>query len=204
MGNKAQLSVLLISGFMIQSCGGYKAADDEDLEPREGEIVGVLVNERGKASPDSIIELYRQDGETPIVKYEGIDSDGRFGVFPPEDGVYSIVGSMGDLDKVIVQGIVFKAGEGMNIGTIQTAKVGGLAVRVRVSEGHTPDGVTFNLLGYEGSATTIEEGAGLIESGIPAGTYSVKFSKPGLETQVVKDVAIQSGEPTVLQDVLLQ
>ncbi|WP_141732741.1 hypothetical protein [Oligoflexus tunisiensis] len=204
MGNQALLLFLLMMGLTVQSCGGYKAADDEDLEPREGEIVGVLVNENGKANPDSTIELYREDGETPLAKNTGIDSDGRFGVFPPEDGVYSIVGSMGDLDKVIVQGIVFKAGEGMNIGTIQTKKVGGLAVRVRVPEGHTPDGVAFNLIGYEASGTTIEEGAGLIESGIPAGLYSAKFSKDGLETLVVEDIEIQSGEPTVLDDVVLQ
>jgi hypothetical protein len=199
------LSSLLIAWVCtVQACGGYKAADDEDLEPREGEIVGVLVNENGKANPDSTIELYREDGETPLTQYTGIDSDGRFGVFPPEDGIYSIVGSMGNLDKVIVQGIAFQSGQGMNIGTIQTQKVGGLAVRVKVPEGHTPDGVNFTLMGYEASGTTIEEGAGLIEEGIPAGRYSVKFSKTGLQTLIVEDLDIQSGEPTVLPDVTLK
>lgn len=201
MGKKVLLILLVMMGATVQGCGGYNAADDEDLEPREGEIVGVLVNSNGKANPDSTIELYREDGETPLTKYTGIDSDGRFGVFPPEDGVYSIVGSMGNLDKVIVQGISFTAGEGMNIGTIQTEKVGGLALRVIVPDGHSPDGVSFNLIGYEASGTTIEEGAGLIESGIPAGIYSVKFVKTGLQTLVVKPVEIQSGEPTVLQAV---
>lgn len=195
-----RLSLLL--AFTLQGCG-YKAADADDLEPRDGEIVGVLVGGNGKANPDSTIELYREDGETPLTQYTGIDSDGRFGVFPPEDGIYSIVGSMGNLDKVIVQGISFTSNQGLNIGTIQTEKVGGLAVRVLVPAGHTPDGVTFQVLGYQGSGTTIEEGAGLIEEGIPAGTYKVKFSKEGLQTQSISGVEIQSGEPTVLPSVTL-
>lgn len=203
MANPLLPFLIFLLAFTVQSCGGYKAADAEDVEPREGEIVGVLVNSNGKANPDSTIELYREDGETPLTKYTGIDSDGRFGAFPPESGVYSIVGSMGNLDKVIVQGIVFTSGQGMNIGTIQTEKVGGLAVRVNVPSGHTPDGVVFQVMGYEASGTTIEEGAGLIEEGIPAGVYKVKFSKTGLQTLIVDQVEIQSGEPTVLPAVSL-
>lgn len=202
MVNASMLSIMLLLTFNMQSCG-YKAADADDLEAREGEIVGVLVGSDGKSDPNSTIELYRTDGETPLTKYTGIDSDGRFGVFPPEDGSYSIVGSIGSLDKVIVQGISFTVADGLNIGTIQTSKVGGLAVRVIVPDGHTPDGVNFQILGYEASGTTIAEGAGLIEEGIPAGLYQVKFSKPGLQTQVIKDVEIQSGEPTVLPAVTL-
>ncbi len=201
MAGRFLLSGMLLA-FTGQGCG-YKAADADDLEAREGEIVGVLLGSNGKANPDSTIELYRADGETPLTRYAGIDSDGRFGVYPPDDGIYSIVGSIGTLDKVIVQGIAFTVAEGLNIGTIQTAKVGGLAVRVIVPDGHSPDGVAFQVLGYEASGTTVAEGAGLIEEGIPAGTYQVKFSKLGLETQIVKDVAIQSGEPTVLPDVTL-
>jgi hypothetical protein len=197
-----KLSFLLLLTFCIQSCG-YKAADADDLEPREGEIVGVLVDANGKSDPESTIELYRADGETALTRYTGIDSDGRFGVFPPDDGVYSLVGAIGSLDKVIIQGIVFKVGDRFNLGTIQTGKVGGLAVRVIVPEGHTPDGVSFQILGYEASSLTIAEGAGLIEDGIPAGTYQVKFSKAGLQTQIIKDVEIQSGEPTVLPNVTL-
>ena len=52
----------------MQSCG-YKAADADDLEPREGEIVGVLVDSNGKSDPDSRIELYRADDEAPLTKY---------------------------------------------------------------------------------------------------------------------------------------
>lgn len=202
MGPTHKLSFLLILTFFMPGCG-YKAADADDLEPREGEIVGVLVDANGKSDPDSTIELYRADGETALTKYTGIDSDGRFGVFPPDDGFYSVVGSIGSLDKVIVQGIAFKVGDRFNLGTIRTAKVGGLAVRVIVPDGHTPDGVSFHLLGYEASGLTIAEGAGLIEDGIPAGTYQVKFSKAGLQTHIVKDVEIRSGEPTVLPDVTL-
>lgn len=195
-----RLSLLL--AFTMQGCG-YKAADADDLEPRDGEIVGVLVGGNGKANPDSTIELYREDGETPLTKYTGIDSDGRFGAFPPDDGIYSIVGSIGDLDKVIVQGISFTSNQGLNIGTIQTGKVGGLAVRVLVPAGHTLDGVGFQVLGYEASGTTIEEGAGLIQEGIPAGAYKVKFSKKGLQAHIISNVEIQSGEPTVLPSVTL-
>lgn len=197
-----KLSFLLLLTFCMQNCG-YKAADADDLEPREGEIVGVLVDSSGKSDPNSTIELYRADGETPLTKYTGIDSDGRFGVFPPDDGLYNVVGSIGSLDKVIVQGIDFKVADRFNLGTLQTEKVGGLAVRVLVPEGHTPDGVSFQILGYQASGLTIAEGAGLIEDGIPAGTYQVKFSKTGLQTQIVKDVEIRSGEPTVLPDVTL-
>jgi hypothetical protein len=196
------LLLMLLVAFTNQSCG-YKPADEDDLQPREGEIVGILVGSNGKANPDATIELYRADGETPLTQYTGIDSDGRFGVFPPEDGVYSIVGSIGTLDKVIVQGIAFTAGEGLNIGTIQTAKVGGLAVRVNVPAGHTPDGVVFHVMGYAASGTTVQEGAGLIEEGIPAGVFKVKFSKSGLQTLTVDQVEIQSGEPTVLPAVTL-
>lgn len=197
-----RLTFLLLLTFYMQSCG-YKAADADDLEPREGEVVGILIGSNGKSDPNSTIELYRADGETPLTKYTGIDSDGRFGVFPPDDGLYSVVGSIGSLDKVIVQGIPFTVAGRFNLGTIQTAKVGGLAVRVIVPDGHTPDGVSFQILGYEASGLTIAEGAGLIEEGIPAGTYQVKFSKAGLQTQIIKDVEIRSGEPTVLPDVTL-
>ncbi len=145
MAGRFLLSGMLLA-FTGQGCG-YKAADADDLEAREGEIVGVLLGSNGKANPDSTIELYRVDGETPLTSYTGIDSDGRFGVYPPDDGIYSIVGSIGTLDKVIVQGIAFTVAEGLNIGTIQTAKVGGLAVRVIVPDGHSPDGVAFQVLG---------------------------------------------------------
>jgi len=199
---QALLLLVLIASAALQSCG-YNAADAEDLQPRDGEIVGVLIKANGKADPNSTIELYLESGESPLSKYTGIDSDGRFGVFPPEDGIYSIVGSIGDLDKVIVQGIEFTNGPGINIGTVQTQTVGGLALRVIVPEGHSPDGVSFSLLGYESSGVTVEEGAGLIEAGIPAGIYSVKFSKAGLQTLVVKQVEIKPGEPTLLPDVSL-
>jgi hypothetical protein len=53
-----KLSFLLLLTFYMQCCG-YKAADADDLEPREGEIVGVLVDSNGKSDPNSTIELYR-------------------------------------------------------------------------------------------------------------------------------------------------
>jgi hypothetical protein len=74
---------------------------------------------------------------------------------------------------------------------------------VEVPAGHTPDGVVFQVMGYAASGTTVQEGAGLIEEGIPAGVFKVKFSKPGLQTLTVDQVEIQSGEPTVLPAVTL-
>ena len=202
MANFSLFLALILIHVLAQSCG-YKAAPSDELVAREGEIVGVLIKSNGKADPSSTIELFQKDGESVLSSVSGIDSDGRFGIFPPETGSYNLVGSVGDLDKVIVQNIEFVGGVGMNIGTIQTALVGGLAVKVKVPAGYSPVGVSFNLLGYAASGTTVEEGAGLIKTGIPAGTYTVKFSQTGLQTQLVSGVEIVSGEPTVLPDVSL-
>ena len=184
-------------------CGGYKAADDEDIVARSGEIVGVLVNDKGKSQPDSTIQLFSTSGTEAIVSVTGIDSDGRFGIFPADSGVYNVVGIMGDLDKAIAQNLTFNAGDAMNIGTMQTKKVAGLTVYVKTPEAISPEGILVEVLGYSASAVTVTEGLGAIATGIPAGTYSVRFSKSGLTTQVVDNVVLAAGEVTVLENVTM-
>src|SRR5690606_28934419 len=96
----------------LLSCG-YKAADSDDLTPRGGEIVGVLVDANDKSHPDAWIELYEVAATEPLFKQQGMNSDGSFGVFPPETGVYNIIGSFGEpetsLDKAIIQNVSFTA-----------------------------------------------------------------------------------------------
>ncbi|MFW7378607.1 MAG: hypothetical protein ACOH5I_07370 [Oligoflexus sp.] len=185
----------------LTACGGYDAADESDLEPRPGEIVGVLVDERGKAHPDASIELYAEDATEVLTVVEGMDSDGRFGVFPPDTGNYSIVGVIGDTQKVIVQGVAFTSGAGQNIGKIATTEVAVLSVQVTTPEEFSSEGVKFQVLGYSASGTTIQEGFGIIESGIPAGKYKLRFSKEGLSDLLIENLELESGKITLLEDV---
>lgn len=194
--------VVLLLGVLL-GCGGYDAADESDIEPRAGEIVGVLVDNRGKAHPDASIELYAADATEALTVVEGMDSDGRFGVFPPDTGMYNIVGVISDTQKVILQGVEFTTGVGQNIGKLTSADVAGLSVQVSTPEDISAEGVRFELLGYGANGMTIQEGYGIIESGIPAGTYSVRFSKEGLEDHLVEDLELESGVITLLKDVTL-
>ncbi len=188
---------------MTYGCGGYKAADADDLEPRPGEIVGVLVNGDGKATPDATIQLFAFNGISALSQSTGIDSDGRFGVFPPESGTYNIVGSIGDLDKGVAQNIQFEAGGALNIGTVKTQRVAGLTVQVNTPEGVSPEGVLVEVLGFAAQTTTIAEGAGVFTVGIPAGTWSLRFSRSDLATVVQADVTFAAEEVKILNDIEL-
>lgn len=180
----------------VSACGGYKAADPDDLAPRAGEIVGVLVDDRGKASPDATIQLFAEDGEEAISSNQGMDSDGRFGVFPPDSGTYSIVGSFGEPKTstmmVIAQGIVFTAGQGMNIGKLTASKPGLVSAKVSVPQGVSKKDVVLSVLGFEASASSIAEGIAAITLPIPAGTYTLKLSRSDLKTKLVPNVTVAS------------
>jgi hypothetical protein len=188
----------------LQACGGYQAADEDDLEPRAGEIVGILVDANGKAHPDASVELYASDATSALQRNEGMDSDGRFGVFPPSSGTYSVVGILGETDKVIMQNIEFVAGEGLSIGRIATQKVAGLSFRVVNSENAGIEDVNVELLGYQASTKTQVEGAGLFETGIPAGTYKLRLSMDGLETKTVENIRLEPETVTVLENIMLE
>jgi hypothetical protein len=166
-----------------------------------------LVDDRGKAHPDAWIELFKVDGTESLQSNEGMDSDGRFGVFPPETGLYNIVGSFGEpersTNKAIIQNVSFTAGEAKNIGKIAGQKVALLTVHVETPEGVDPDGVKVEVLGYAASTTTVQEGVGAILIGIPAGTYDVRFSKDGLATAVIEDVSLAAGEAKVLDKIVM-
>ncbi len=191
---------------LATACGGYKAADPDDLDPREGEIVGVLVDKDGKAHPDAWIELYDVTATTPVFKAQGMDSDGRFGVFPPSDGTYNLVGSFGEpeksTEKAIVQNVSFTAGGEKNIGQMKGQSIAVLAAKVSVPEGESADGVLIEVLGYGASATTSNGGVGAVPIGIPAGTYVVRFSKEGLATEA-RSVTFSGGEAKTIDDVTL-
>jgi len=129
--------------------------------------------------------------------------DGRFGVFPPESGTYNIVGKMGDADKAIAQNISFQHGDRLNIGTIATSKVALLTVQVKTPTNVAPEGVSVEVLGYNAKTTTAQEGVGAFSVGIPTGTYSIRFTKAGLQERVMENVVLVSGDLNILEDVQL-
>ncbi len=186
----------------LAGCGGYDSADPDELEARKGEIVGVLVNDREKASPDAWIQLYQSNGTEAIRSQQGMDSDGRFGIFPPETGTYNIVGCFGEpatsTTKVIKQGIEFIASEGLNIGKLQAQKVAALSFRVTDQAGVGVEDVQVEVLGFA-KTTTVQEGVGAIETGVPAGTYDLRFSKDGYQTLSQTDVAVVSEEVKLIE-----
>lgn len=195
--------ILLLSALLVLPACGYTAADDDDVEPRTGEIAGVLVKDNDKSDPNATIQLFASGGTTALSSVTGIDSDGRFGLFPPESGTYNVVGIIGDLDKAIRQNITFNMGDALNIGTLKAQRVAGLAVRVTVPAGYAAEGVLIEVLGYNATAITVTEGLGAIETGIPAGTYSVRFSKGGLATQTIEQVVLTAGQVTTMTDVAM-
>lgn len=202
-----RLAFLGLTLMLGTGCGGYKAADPDDLDPREGEIVGVLVDSDGKAHPDAWIELYLVTATAPTSKAQGMDSDGRFGVFPPDTGTYNLVGSFGDpekaTEKATVQNVSFTAGGEMNIGQVKGQKVAILSVKVTAPEGLSADGILVQVLGYGATATTSNGGVAVVPIGIPAGSYTVRFSKEGLETLSRPDVTFYGGEAKVIDDVTM-
>src|SRR5690606_1881421 len=102
----ARLTLLLVTAGILSQCG-YKAADEDDLEVRQGEIVGVLVDSKGKSHPDATIQLIKADG-VKALSSSNMDSDGRFSLWPTEPGLYSVIGILSDTEKVIKQEIEFK------------------------------------------------------------------------------------------------
>ena len=207
-GNISSYLVLLQVALPLAACGGYGAADPDKLSPRAGEIVGVLVDDGGKAHPDAWIQLYSTDGTAALISNQGMDSDGRFGIFPPSAGIYNIVGSFGEpgtsTSKAIKQDVSFAAGDSINIGKMEGMKVAVLTVHVATPSGIDPHGVKVEVLGYAASTETIQEGVGAITVGIPAGTYQVRFSKEGLVTQVIEDVLLIGGEAKLLDRVTME
>lgn len=192
---------------VINSCGGYDAANPKDLTPRVGEIVGVLVDKKGTCHPDAWIELYRMDSNEPVSQSQGIDSDGRFGVFPPDSGSFNIVGSFGEpatsTEKAIIQGITFTIGEGRNIGKLTGAAVAGLTASVKTPANIDKGGIVVSVMGYAGTAVTNSEGIAVVAMGIPAGTYKVNFSGTGVQDRIVGDVVLSAGEVKLLENVEL-
>lgn len=187
----------------LAACGGYDAADPSDLKAAPGQIVGVLVDDRGKAHPDATISLIFADG-TSLVSSSNMDSDGSFGLWPTAAGTYNVIGAIGDADKVIYPGIVVPEGfQGTNIGTLRAAKVGLVSVDVDVPDGLDPSGVTVHVLGTEVSGTTLAEGLGVL-AGIPAGTYTVTFAKDGLAPTSVPNVVLGAGEAKALEPVSMK
>ena len=187
------------------ACGGYEPADESDLTARPGEIVGVMLNENGKSDPNTTIQLITADGTELIASTDGIDSDGRFGVFPPDTGSYNIIGIFGDTVKAIKQNVAFISGEGQNIGKVQAQKVALLSVQVDVPNDSNIDGsgVLVEVLGTDISMTTREEGVGLFEVGIPAGVYTIRLSKNGLETLEVSDVVLNAEDAKLLENIAM-
>ena len=45
---------------------------------------------------------------------------------------------------------------------------------------------------------------GFFNLSVPAGTYSIKFDFPSLESPVINDIVVKSGEATVIEDVRLK
>lgn len=193
--------LFILSAMLTSACGGYEAAESKDLQARQGELVGVLIDAKGKSHPDASVQLFAEDGTT-ILLSNNMDSDGAFSLFPPAAGTYSVIGVLGETEKVIKQKIVFN-GDGQNIGTLQGQTVAALSVHVTTPDGIEPSGVKVEVLGTEGSATTIEEGAGILEYGIPAGTYSIRFSKDGLEELIMTGVTFTSEEAKLLDPVAM-
>jgi hypothetical protein len=202
MNHFVRLTLVLVTAGILSQCGGYKAADEDDLEVRQGEIVGVLVDSKGKSHPDATIQLIKADG-VKALSSSNMDSDGRFSLWPTEPGLYNVIGILGKTDKVIKQEIEFKESrEGINIGKLKGATVGALGVQVATPDGVSSKGIKIQVLGTEESGTTIEEGVGGILT-IPEGKYSVKFSGDGVKDLIREDVEIKSGEETLLGDVTL-
>ncbi|MGE0172915.1 MAG: carboxypeptidase-like regulatory domain-containing protein [Oligoflexales bacterium] len=199
MKHATLLSLILV----ITNCGGYKAADSDELEAKTGQIVGVLVDSKGKAHPDATIQLIESDGTEALIS-NNMDSDGSFSLWPPGPGTYNIIGIFGETEKVIKQDVEMNDNlDGINVGTLEGDTVAILSVQVTPPEDVDPTDIKVEVLGTEWNATTVEEGIGIV-AGLPAGTYSVKFTKDGLKELVVEDIELEPKDTIVRDDITME
>lgn len=193
------LTILCVSG--IPGCGGYDAADPDNIEVGTGEIAGVLVDSKGKASPDATVELIASDG-TEVLVMNNMDSDGFFSVYPGNPGVYNLIGSFGDTDKVIQQGIeLTEELAGINIGKIQATTVGAIGGRLEDDDGLAISGAKVEVLGTPYAKSSVDQGLFGI-AGIPAGTFQVRVTKSGHITKAI-NITVASEQLVELGTVVL-